>query len=228
MAIVADVFKAVRTHLDDDDAALWTDPRLMPKLQIAHQEMQAKLRLNGVPVLFSSSITLTVPASTTDLTTVTNYPTDLVEPIALFERDPGQAAQDFKEMLEVDFLPNINPTSNINNWTWQQQKILVSLSISISEVMIRYNRLLTQPTKVTDAIGVLFGDLYLGYRVAALAVASPTGNKIYGMRYAQLDQQANKYLEQVVAMATRQAQNMPAKRRGYHRSRFNFGILLGP
>lgn len=227
MATVLDVFKAARTHLDDDDAAVWTDPRLMPKLQVAFRELQVKLQINGAPVLFQTTATLTVPANTSDLTLLGSYPTDIVEPISVYERDPGQAVRDFAEMTESDFPPLIDPANNIHYWAWIGEHLLVSPSTQISEVLIRYTKSLTTPTAVNDPIGIQFGDLYLGYRVAALAVASPTGNKIYGMRTMQLDSFANKFLEQIVTNVTRHAQNLPAKRRGYHRSRYYFNMWVG-
>jgi len=211
MALVYEALAAARTHLDDDTGDLWPDTRLLPKLQEAHRELQLKLRVNGVSVLSTVTSVLTVPALVTDLTLSIGYPTNLVEPIRLEERDPSQDDSEFHPMFEVDFIPSKDQDTDLFYWTWNGEKVLLLGSSTISEVRMRYKKSLSIPEAVTDPVGVISGELYLSYRTAALAVG--------GTRGAELTATAVSHLETIMRAAAKDGQNLPTRRQGYHRGR---------
>lgn len=218
-----EVLCAARTHLNDDEGLLWPDYKLFPKLREAHRKLQLQLVLNGVPVVSNQTTsTITVVSGTTDFSTVTNYPTNMLSPIWMKERDPGQQMQDFVDMTQVDFLPQLNPSTELIWWSWIQQKIFFLGSTMNREVLLRYRAGIKLPTEVTDPIGPFFGEIYLSFKTAALALSLITGNEA---RVAYLESQANDGLETLLASIAKETQNLPAKRRPYHRGRGRSRVL---
>src|SRR5690348_7524569 len=117
--------ESARIHLNDEMGLMWPDNRLLPKFQEAHRELKNELILNGIPVVHEVSVVLTVPAGTTDLTTVTNYPSDMLIPIWLKERQVGQQNVDFTDMVQVSFIPNTQQEVYLNYWAWIEEKIML-------------------------------------------------------------------------------------------------------
>jgi len=207
------VLESARIHLNDEMGLLWPDNRLLPKLQEAHRELKNELILNGIPVVHEVSVVLTVPANTTDLTTVTNYPSDMLIPIWLKERQVGQQNVDFTDMLQVSFIPNTQQEVYLNYWAWIQEKIILLGALNVTQVQIRYNRDLNFPIQVNDTIGVLLGETFLSYRTSALAALSV---KDYDQANA-LDAIAKGNLYNIIAFNVKGLQNIPGRRRPYHR-----------
>lgn len=207
------VLESARIHLNDEMGLLWPDNRLLPKFQEAHRELKNELILNGIPVVHEVSATLTVPAGATDLTTVTNYPSDMLIPIWLKERQVGQQNVDFTDMLQVNFIPNTQQEVYLNYWAWIEEKIMLLGALNDVEVQIRYTRELTVPLEVNTTIGVLLGETFLSYRTSALAALSV---KDYDQAQA-LDAIAKDNLLNVITFNVKGLQNIPGRRRPYHR-----------
>lgn len=207
------VLESARIHLNDEMGLLWPDNRLLPKFQEAHRELKNELILNGIPVIHEVSVILTVVAGISDLTTIANYPSDLLIPINLKERQVGGQLVDFTDMTQVNFLPDVQSDITLNSWTWLNEKILVSAATQNNEVQIRYTREMTVPIQVNDNIGVLLGESFLSYRTSALAALSV---KDYDQATA-LDLIAKDNLQNVIAFNVKGLQNIPARRRPYHR-----------
>jgi hypothetical protein len=216
MPTFGEILDRARTHLDDDKAVNWQDYRILPKLQEAYTELKITLQMNGDQLTREVSAVLDVPANTTDLTTVVNYPTDLVEPIWLKERQVNQQNQDFADMVEVRFIPNAQQTTTLNWWAWRSNKIYLLGSLNAEQVQLRYRRNLTDPTLVSASLDVIEGETFLTYRTAALALQS-----IKDMRWKDLDTIAKNNLQMVEIQAAKKAQNLPTKRIGYHRRYWN-------
>lgn len=218
-----EVLVAARTHLNDDEGIIWPDQKLFPKLREAHRMLQLALVQNGVPIITEISLIMSVPAGTQDLSTCINYPQNLVWPIWLKERMPGQTWQDFVDMTEVDYLPNINPSTELVWWTWNQQTIRFLGAIQDREVHLRYRGGLFIPAEVTDTIGPFWGELYLSFKTAALAVGSVFPLNMD--RLNMLEGQAARNLDDLLVTAALESQNLPAKRRPYHRGRGRSRVL---
>lgn len=218
-----EVLASVRTHLNDDDGIQWPDFRLLPKLREAHRHMQLALVQNGVPVIAETSSVMLVPANTTDCSTVPNYPTNLVFPVWMKERMQGQRTQDFVDMTEVDFLPQIDPSTELIWWCWNKQTISFIGAIQNREVLLRYRGGLKIPQEVTDPIGPFWGELFLSFKTAAIAIGSISPINVDKLTYLQT--QADMHLESLLNAAATEAQNLPAKRRPYHRGRGRSRVL---
>jgi len=213
MATVKDALDIARSLLNDDLGTVWPDAVLLPKIKIAHRELQAKLLLNSIPVIKSQSAIIPVPAGSTDLGT--NQPPDLVEPISMKERAPGGSMDDFEDMFEVPFIPQIQPDSNLIYWAWIGEKIRFLGATTDREVLLRYSRSLTVPSTINDDIGFLFGELYLGTRVASMCSERP-----------DLKMQAESLLEDIVRTNVKGMQGVVRRRLPYrHRRRRRIGVL---
>jgi len=166
MATVKEALQMARSLLNDDLGTKWPDTILLPKLQIAHQQMQSALALNSIPVTKTQSTVITVAALATDLGIY--QPTDLVEPISMQERDVGGSADDFVDMREVSFIPTLEQDTNLIYWAWLGERIKLLGATIAKEVTLRYTKSLTTPQTVNESIGVVGGETYLGYKVASL------------------------------------------------------------
>ena len=222
--ILNDVLTRARTHLNDDEAANWPDYRLITKAQQAFEELEAELYLAGIPIINSQNQIMLVPAYDInthdgvplDLSTLPGYPRDMILPIILKERWPWEQWRDFIDMIETDFAPITTTDLRLRYWTWYQGKIVVMGALTDREVLIRYQRFLPLPGVNTDSISVPLGQLHLSYRTAALA-ASSLGDPDSRQLGLDLNQVAQSNLDKIVRMNIKQQQNLPTKRRPYHR-----------
>ena len=212
-ALVA--LNSAREYLNDSQATLWSDLTLIPKLQKAHREMQVKLQLAGIPVIRANSVVLSVPRGTTDLTTVTGYPQDLIEPRWMKERAMGELEQDFIDMQECADIPSVQGATELVWWCWQGEKILLLGATSDREVRLRYIKGLPVPNASTDQIGYLFGENYLGPRTASLAAQAVEDPQLYQTCFSDAAQN----MLDLIRMGIKQLQNLPTNRRPYHRGR---------
>lgn len=224
--ILGSVYKRVRGLLNDDEATNWPDYKLHNKAVLAFEELEAELLLAGIPIINSVSIIMTVPAMpyddiNLDLSTVNGYPTDMIMPIWLKERQLGEQNRDFIDMTEVDFIPNVDLDTYLHFWCWIQNTIMLRGAYNPIQVQLRYQRFLAVPNVNTDSIIVPLGQLFLAYRIAALA-ADSMGDRT---KRVDLSQIADRNLDKVIRMNIKQLQDTPAKRRPYHRGQGRDRIL---
>jgi hypothetical protein len=130
------------------------------------------------------------------------------------ERRVGEQWRDFVDMVETDFAPVTTISLSLRYWTWYQGKIVVFGALIDNQVLLRYQRLFPVPGLNSDSIIVPLGQMHLSYRVAALALQTKPESHQLAMEY---DQRAQVNLDKVVRMNIKQQQNLPTKRRPYHR-----------
>ena len=220
--LLNDVLIRARTLMNDDEGTNWPDYRLIPKAQQAFEELEAELYLAGIPIINSQNVIMTVPAynisahngNPLDMSTIPGYPKDMIMPIWMKERRVGDQWRDFVDMVETDFTPITTTDIYLRYWTWYQGKIILLGSLNDNQVLLRYQRFLPLPGVNTDSISVPLGQLHLSYRVAALAAASLPEMKALA---ADLDARSAVNLDKIVRMNIKQQQNLPTKRRPYHR-----------
>lgn len=214
MPTVDDVMMAARTHLNDDQAINWPDPNLRPKFQEAFRDLQLELELNGIQVVNEVSADITIAAGTTDMSTVVGYPTDMISPTWMKEKQVGETDAFLISMTPVDFIPNVDQDITLNWWCWRENKIFLLGALVDVVVQLRYRRRLTLPELNSDDIGVILGESYLSYRTAALACNA--AKDIRGQQYN--DSRAEVNLAKLIQYyTTYEKQILPAKRQPYHR-----------
>jgi hypothetical protein len=232
---LSDVFSQARTLLNDDDAANWPDYRLKSKAIVAFEELEAELIVAGIPIISAVSAIINVPALTDsppfpsipkddnslDMSTLVGYPTEMILPISLKERQVGQQNQDFVDMVEVDFIPDIDLDVYLHYWCWYQNTVILRGALNPTQVQLRYQRYLPVPGKNTDSLIVPLGQLYIANRVAALAYQS-VGNR---QMWMDLSSVASLNLGRILDMNIKELQDLPAKRRPYHRGQGRNRVL---
>lgn len=214
---------SAQAHLNDVGATIWPYSVLLPFLQEAHRELRARVTLNGIPVIDEVSAVLPVPAGVNDISTILTYPSDIIIPIWMKERQQGQANDDFIDMTPRDFLPNVNPDIWLFWWCWRNEKILTLGSLNNEEVQIRYRRQIPTPNNAGDSLGWLGAENYLSFRTAALACNS-IGEIIKGQGLTAM---ADANMDLVIRLNVKQIQSLPARRRPYHRRYSNNSIIRG-
>ncbi len=176
MADAGAALDTARTLLNDDNATTWTDAVLMPKLAEAHRELQVDLWEVGSPVVREESSAIQVDAAATTLSG--NQPSNLITPTKLIETTRSGSA--WIDMTEVTYIPkNIAQSATLIYWAWREETIVFLGSSANRDVILYYRKLITIPTTVNDAIGVIFGELYLGARTAAMASGSVGNKEVY-------------------------------------------------
>lgn len=192
MANVEVAYITARTLLNDDGNSLYTDAVLAPKMFEAHMELQAKLRRADCQVMKKFAPSNVVANSTT-----LAAPTDLLEPIKLWEKVQGSSDTTYVEMTEQDPLPPAQApgTTALGVWQWDGTQFNFVGATGNVTVKIHYWRTITIPVNSGDPIGIIFGELYLAPRVAAL-MAGSLGEK---ERLLYLSDVANKNLDDVIS-----------------------------
>jgi len=177
MAHASVALAQARTLLNDDLATVWTDAALLPKLQIAHQEIQSALWAVGSPVVREESYYNTgmILVDIGALNLGASQPADLLAPTKLFEWDwaTGPVFTNPIEMTEVFFIPSgVAQSAKLLYWCWKEELITFLGSTAKRGISIQYRKLLTVPTLTTSELGIAFAESYIGPRVAALAAGS--------------------------------------------------------
>lgn len=164
-----------RTLLNDDSASLWKNEALLPKLVVAHRELQAKMRSFACPVT-RTTVEIDVPAG---IDIPTGQPADIVEPVSVWEKyltAPSGTPNVYVKMTEYDPLPiNLGGGNNLSWWRWSGTQIELNHCFVDKTIKILYKRMLPLPSDFSDSLGIIDAELYLGPRVAAIAFGS-TGN----------------------------------------------------
>lgn len=209
MSTAQAAIKSARIYLNDINGLTWSESILMPLLQEAFGEMMQELDVNQLGVLKYQTPVITVIAGQLNLGT--NQPTNILEPISMQERTPGDTADSFVDMYKVNFLPEETVSQYLTWWCWNAELITFLGSDQNREVILRYKGFLTTPVLLTDPIGVIFGERFLGPRIAALAYDS------IGKDSAKLSDIASKNLYTLVQRAVLYDQS-PVRRKGYRSS----------
>ncbi len=169
MSQVSVAIKSARAFLRDINGITWTDSILMPFIQQAHGEMIQELELNSVGVIKRMSAILLVRAGETSLI---NQPTDIIDPVSMMERQVGGSKDDFFDMQRVEYIPEDDPREVLNYWAWIGEQILFVGCVNDREVVLHYDGIVNTPERITDPLGFIFAERYVGPRVAALCLDS--------------------------------------------------------
>lgn len=213
--MVLEVLEMARTLLNDDAVMLWQDPKLLPKFRAAHLEMEQRLAMAGVSHTKDTSADMTVNAGDRFLNLHVDFPRDyIIHPISLKEKGVGETDSAFVDMIQSAPLPNVEQGPTLTYWTWEREQIILLGSTVDRVIRMYYNSRIVTPTKVSDELAIPFSELYLSYKVASLALSSVNDSS-----FQRHESQAQMYLERMVSTDVKQSQNLPTRRRGYHRGR---------
>jgi hypothetical protein len=100
-------------------------------------------------------------------------PFDLLVPTRLSYSSP-QSTSPIIPMTETAFLPTYDDGVNsiAQYWTWQEENLILGTLFAERFLRMEYRRKIRVPLLVTDDIGVLFGEMYMSPRTAAIALGT--------------------------------------------------------
>jgi len=210
-------------NIMDRSAALLSDPNKitftytlqLPFLTIAWDELQEELVANGiVDVEEKTSTAIAVNANVIELT---SPPTDLLFPLKLWERAPGEIDEDWVEMQEAAVDPADPKIEILEVWYWEENIIKFRGSTANREIKIHYQKELASISGENTAIPVTNAKSFLSHRTAAL-VAETRGNKV---RAGALHARGDYFLARIMSTKVKDMQDGPVrpKRYGYDRRR---------
>jgi hypothetical protein len=201
--------------LNDPLKKLFTYNKQLPYLQIALQELKEECEIANIPNTNKVSAPLTVSPAMRDIGGPTGppLPTDLIEPLSLWERQSG-TVNDFTLMTKREFLPETQgSTAEFMYWTWNQQMIEFIKATGPRDVKIHYT---SSPVDViTDdrsQVVMINCATFLEYRTAALVARFVGQNKT---RADELDSFAVGGLERALGIDTKGKQAIATRRRPF-------------
>ena len=215
MALASVAIKSARTYLNDINGITWSDSILIPLLQEAHGELTLEIEKFFLPVVMYQTGVILVPAGS--LTLGASQPSNITVPLSMSERSPGSDLEDFEPMQRVNFIPTEDQDSELTWWSWNQETISFLGATQDVEVLLRYKGTIVTPQKLTDPLGFIFAERFLGPRVAGLALDSvgKDGNKFNTL--------ADSNLYKIVQSNVTSDQR-PTRRRAYRSSK---GLQFG-
>lgn len=160
---------------NDVPKAVYTYVTQIPYLNIALRELQESFELNGLSVTDAYSTAVTVPAgdSTLEFDAVAPHaslPTDLIEPITLWERTTG--VNPYIPMGKVEFLPHSlegTTLTQLSVFTWSGQRISFLPATVAIDIRMDYTRRLFVPmVDQNSSINMVNAQSFLEFRTGAL------------------------------------------------------------
>ena len=217
MANALTALKSARSYLRDHNAVTWSDPILMPFLQEAFGELIQELELNDIGVIRRTSAIIKVPALTFNLPF---QPADIVEPVDMMESKLGASLDSFIDMQgPLNYLPADDPyPDRLRYWSFNAEIISFVGCRQDRQVRLRYDAALPPPNKLTDSLGFIFAERYIGPRTAALALASVERDPTF------VDNIAQNALYKIIQTNVVGDQR-PVRRRAYRSRKFNFPLV---
>jgi len=159
-----------RALLNDVTGAIYQDAPMITLGNKVYKELQTKLSANGISTNKELSTVIDVPALTLKLSDGALLPTDLLYPIHLEERDDGSTSlEDFIDMDEREWEPDLVKTEILRYWTWREEEIKFVGSTVAREVRIKYVKSLGSITATTSPLAILNSEQWLAQRLAAVA-----------------------------------------------------------
>ena len=207
--------------LNDTARTIFTYDVQRPYLNMALTELREYLELNNIPLTNDSQENITVPAGTTEIifnavSPAPSLPSDLVEPLELYERTSG-STDDFLPMTRTMFLPPyVTVTSNLIYWSWMGQKIKFIGSNSDIEIRIDYTRsVLPNVTDQDDSIDYINAASFLYNRTGALCAQFIGENP---ERAEVLNATAQLAIDRAIGIGVKGGQTIATRRRPFNQA----------
>jgi hypothetical protein len=210
----ATVMDTAAALMNDVAKSLYTYVKQIPYLNIALQELQEIYQLNDIPVTQTRSAVLNVTAGVSAIgfaTAPTALPTDLIEPIELWERAEG--VDPYTPMSKLNVLPLFlagNAIPQFIYYVWQDNEIRVLPASQDNDIKMDYTkRLFTAITTSTDNIAVINAQTFLEYRTGGLLAEFVGENPT---RAQALNNDAGLAIDRALGIGNKGKQNIMTRR----------------
>jgi hypothetical protein len=219
MVTVSDVLGLSAALLNDNARAVYTNAVQLPYFNMALAELQEEMQRNGIA--FNNAVAeVEVPTGVLSIGGPggPTLPTNLVEPINLYERDTDATNEDWADMVQKEFLPTYTvQTQSLIYWAWQQQQIKFLGATSDRTIKIEYiSDGMAVVTDVDQNIPIIEAKSFLQYRTAALCAEFIMENP---ERAAALNGNCVLRLDTSLAIKIRTKQSIAVRRRPFRLSR---------
>lgn len=174
--LASTVMDGAAALMNDPSRTVYTYSAQLPYLRLALQSVQQFYALHSIPVSEDVSAVIPVDAGQTtivyDGVGVPTLPSDMVEPLQLWERNRG--IDPFIPMTRRNFLPHYLEGTETNQfiiWVWQDQEIRLLPSNANNDIKIDYNRQLFPDIPAIDEntqLNIINAGLALSFKTAAL------------------------------------------------------------
>lgn len=212
------VFNGARALLNDQEAQVYTNTALLAYLKTAFRELRESLEQSNIPVTNQTDVVMTIPANTTVIgfTTIPSLPADLIEIRQLWQRTTN--TNPWYPMTRKEFIPpqleGIEYTEFVY-WAWMNNEIRLLPSNQVNDIKIEYIQQLSEPTNESSQLGIINGQTFLEYRVAALAAQFMMENP---ERAGELNNNASLALDRLVNVENKAKQQIYTRRRPFRAS----------
>lgn len=172
--VAGTVMDMAASLMNDTAKTVYTYAAQIPYLQMALQELREYFELHSISVTQETSAVIQVDAGQTQIvyngTTTPALPSDMVEPLQLWERTRG--IDPYIQMTRKDFIPLSIAgivTSTFGWWQWNSQKITVPVANANNDIKIDYIKELFSPVvSESSIINVVNAQTFLQFRTAGL------------------------------------------------------------
>ena len=175
MSLLSVAYTQAAGLLNDPVQLEWTDAVMLPRAKKAHVELQVRLYEFGLSVMKEVTADITVTAGLDELPTP---PADLIEPIFLKEKAVAAADSTYIDMDEKSYIPHVAEAATIRYWAWREEKVKLMKATANRVVQMRYTKGLAALTSGTSPIGVIFGEAFMGPRIASICYQSVVNSSI--------------------------------------------------
>lgn len=208
--------EAAEVFLNDSSRAHFTDTVLLPHLKRAYGDLQLELFLNGMIILDEKSAPLTLPALATSMETAAILPSDLVQPITIFER--ALTTDGWGNPIEQkDWEDNDDPAlfNYLGHYAWREQDIKFRGANRDIYLLLRYRKELSSIASISSTIPIFNSKPFLAAKTASYAAGFGGGNEVRAQTAGAI---AGSCLAKLIAVQVREEQ-IPVRRKSYGSSR---------
>lgn len=206
--LASEVFLRIASvYMNDPSKITWTDAIMLPKLQAAWDDLQLQMLAVGARVYdeeVASPITVTALA-----TTLSSPPSDMIWPVAMFERGVGELDKDWIPMRQELWEDDDVQGPHLERWVYREDSVQFMGATTTRQIKLRYRKFLNPVVDGTSNIAILLANNFLAPRTAALLSGFSGANQT---RAAACNAEADEALDKLKAIYIRQRQATPAYR----------------
>lgn len=165
--VANEITAQVAVLLTDPTQSYWSDEILLPLLDKANDELALLFEQHELPILLEEQSPVTQVEQGD--TTMDEVPTDMIEPIRMWERSPatGEKWNEVRQVINVD--KNYMNGNRVSEWAWRHNKIYINPPTGPREVMLDYFRTILPLNTSTSVVEVPKAKTWLAARTAQLA-----------------------------------------------------------
>jgi len=200
--------------LNDPAGSTYTNTKCLPFLRRAYEELQNNLQINDVPIVLEQSAAITVAAGATTVPNATLL--DMILPIWLEERAPGETDIDWLYMTPARWEINRSLNDILEFWIWRDEVIHLLGATGNREVRVKYLKSLDRILDQNDPILVSNANNFLASKTASqMARMIKKDIKLAD----SLDIEAGRALGLLIGIATKGQQLLPTRRQSFGTAR---------